>query len=142
MDNGIPTTKRAKWREWAKQEFGDDEKTLSIATDSVLQALLQGYSVEDAIMIARWSVSRDVTSPRASTPISDANESQKQPLSSASDASRSRGGLEALRNAPRRSTISSVIHALGILLRGFLALVALAIILVAGAFILRALGFL
>ena len=142
MDNGIPSTKRVKWREWAKEEFGNDEKTVSVATDSVLQALLQGYSVEDAIVIARSAVSSDVFTPRAATPISNASESQKRPPLSVSDASRPGGRPEPLVSAPRRSTIGRMVHVLGVLVRALLALVALAIILAAGSFILRALGFL
>ena len=56
MSASIPEAKRAEWREWAQREFGSDEAAVEIATTSVLDALINGYTVDDAMDMARRSV--------------------------------------------------------------------------------------
>jgi hypothetical protein len=83
---GVPAEKRADWREWAVREFGDDPRSVELATDSVLKSLIAGYSVEQSVAIARAAVvagtsgtdanaSRDEADTRlaaAEHPVSDA----------------------------------------------------------------------
>jgi hypothetical protein len=54
--NDVPAEKRAEWRAWAVREFGDDQGSVELATESALKSLITGYSVEQSIAIARAAV--------------------------------------------------------------------------------------
>ncbi len=63
----VPTSKRAEWRNWAKEAIGGDDLTIDAATDAVLAALLQGSSVEEAMAAGHSAATKPQRSGQASS---------------------------------------------------------------------------
>jgi hypothetical protein len=53
MTDDIPAEKRSGWRQWAEKEFPGNDAAVEIATETVLEALVQGYSPSEAMDAAR-----------------------------------------------------------------------------------------
>lgn len=62
----VPTSKRAKWRNWAKEKISGDDVTIDAATDAVLAAPLQGSSAEGTMAAGQSAA----TAPRLSEQVS------------------------------------------------------------------------
>lgn len=84
MDEAVPEAKREKWRQWARNEFGENKELVEIATDCVLTALIAGHSIGDAIDMARTAAVGQSPSLRVTAsptePLSQ-TEAQKRPVS-------------------------------------------------------------
>jgi hypothetical protein len=91
MSDAVPATKRAQWRKWAEQEFGQDQSAVNRATDAVLSALIEGYSVSDAMTIAR-SAAAASASPDT-VPVAET-----QPANIVSDSNYLRGCISSFRS--------------------------------------------
>lgn len=53
MTEDVPPAKRAEWQKWATKEFGANGAAVDAATDAVLEALMAGCSVDDALSVGR-----------------------------------------------------------------------------------------
>lgn|GEM_PF-6886012 len=56
MTGRVRPTDRAAWERWATDEFGADQKSVSLGTDTVLNALIAGYDPIQAQDFARHAV--------------------------------------------------------------------------------------
>jgi hypothetical protein len=68
----VPAEKRAEWRAWAVREFGDDQRSVELATDFVLKSLIKGYSVEQSVAVARAAVLAEAPGTGANLSIDEA----------------------------------------------------------------------
>lgn len=62
--------RRAEWKDWAEKNIGGDSATVEAATDAILDALLKGYSIEDAMKAGRAAArpSHPAATPSLSIP--------------------------------------------------------------------------
>lgn len=84
MQDAVPENKREKWRQWAQNEFGENEQAVQVATETVLNALLTGCSINEAMNIARTAAagpSPNLRATASATEIDSRTEAQQPPVS-------------------------------------------------------------
>ena len=91
----VPAENRAEWREWAVREFGDDKRSVELATDVVLKSLNVGYSPEQSVAIARTMVRNNA--PKGSDAMNSNADSKPAEPHLVSDAEHLRGRVSLFR---------------------------------------------
>ena len=91
MQDAVPENKREKWRQWARNEFGENEQVVQVATETVLNSLLSGYSINEAMDIARAAAAGPSPNLRATASATEIDSRTEAQLPPVSDSERLRG---------------------------------------------------
>jgi hypothetical protein len=64
----VPAAKRREWQQWARNEFGENEQVVEVATKAVLEALVEGHSIDDAMNISRSAAAAELANLSVTAP--------------------------------------------------------------------------